>query len=208
MASPEIFTEDSSATVDCLGLQAFVDRERFGAIGICGLSGMAITAAGADTRIKAVATLSMYDRSRSISQGYRDSYTPEQRLKIRQYLSRQRWKDAETGTVGRGPHEISFDAANEPITKMMPVPEALPAGANRVLKAFFDYYVTRVHHDRAINFVSAWTATTPIPFFEFELMAHVRDVSPRPLLLVAGENAHSSSGLKTSMLQRPNRRSF
>ena len=64
MASPEIFTEDYSAAVDYVGLLPYVDRDRIGAIGICGLSGMAITAAGTDTRIKAVATLSMYDMSR------------------------------------------------------------------------------------------------------------------------------------------------
>ena len=87
MASPEIFTEDFSAAVDYLGLQDFIDREKIGVIGICGLSGMAIAAAGVDTRIKAVATASMYDMHRSISKGYMDSYTPKQRLKIRDYLS-------------------------------------------------------------------------------------------------------------------------
>ena len=67
VASPEIYTEDFSATVDFLGLQEIVDRERIGLQAICGLSGMAITAATADSRIKAVATASMYDMSRSIS---------------------------------------------------------------------------------------------------------------------------------------------
>lgn len=38
---------------------------------------MAITAAGTDTRIKAVATLSMYDMSRDMSKGHMDYYTME-----------------------------------------------------------------------------------------------------------------------------------
>ncbi len=125
MASPEIFTEDYSAAVDYVGLLPYVDRDRIGAIGICGLSGMAITAAGTDTRIKAVATLSMYDMSRDMSRGHMDYYTDEQRNKIKRYLSQQRWKDAETGTFVLGNHEIAFDEKNEPITGMMEVPEGI-----------------------------------------------------------------------------------
>jgi fermentation-respiration switch protein FrsA (DUF1100 family) len=59
VASPEIFTEDFSATVDFLGLQRRVDREGIGVQAICGMSGIAITAATSDSRIKAVATASM-----------------------------------------------------------------------------------------------------------------------------------------------------
>ena len=95
-SSPDIFTEDYSAAVDYLGLLDYVDRNRIGAIGICGLSGMAITAAGTDTRIKAVATLSMYDMSRDMSKGHQDYYTPEHIRKIRDYLSEQRWKDSDS----------------------------------------------------------------------------------------------------------------
>lgn len=59
-ASSDIFKEDYSAAVDYIGLLSYVDRERIGAVGICGLSGMAVTAAGTDTRMKAVASFSMY----------------------------------------------------------------------------------------------------------------------------------------------------
>src|SRR5918911_1414923 len=79
VASPDINTEDVSAAVDFLGLHKAVDRNRIGALGICGYSGMSLTAATSDSRIKAVATVSMYDMSRSISRGHRDSYTKGQR---------------------------------------------------------------------------------------------------------------------------------
>ena len=190
-ASPEIFTEDYSAAVDYIGLLEIVDRERIGAIGICGLSGMAITAAGTDIRIKAVATLSMYDMSRDMSKGHMDYYTEEQRNKIKKYLGEQRWKDAESGTFALGNHEIAFDENNEPITGMMEIPEELPEGADPAFAAFYDYYAKRARHPRAINFVSSWTATMPVSFWNFPLMANIKEVSPRPLLLIAGENAHS-----------------
>lgn len=190
-ASPEIFTEDYSAAVDYIGLLEMVDRERIGAIGICGLSGMAITAAGTDTRIKAVATLSMYDMSRDMSKRHMDYYTEEQRNKIKKYFGEQRWKDAENGTFALGNHEIAFDGNNEPITGMMEVPEVLPEGADPAFAAFYNYYAKRARHPRAINFVSSWTATMPVSFWNFPLMANIKEVSPRPILMIAGENAHS-----------------
>src|SRR5580765_7424468 len=79
------------------------------AMAICGLSGMALTAATGDSRIKAVATASMYDMSRSMSRSHKDGYTLEQRRKVVDYLSRQRWIDAEKGTFSLGLHEVPFD---------------------------------------------------------------------------------------------------
>ena len=179
-SSPDIFTEDYSAAVDCLGLLDYVDRNSIGAIGICGLSGMAITAAGTDTRIKAVATLSMYDMSRDMSKGHQDYYTPKQRRKIREYLSEQRWKDGESKTYALGNHEPYFDENNN-----------LPENADPVFAAFYNYYAKRAYHPRAINFVTSWTATMPVSFWNFPLMANIKDVYPTPILLVAGDRAHS-----------------
>lgn len=190
-ASPDIFTEDYSAAVDYIGLLPYVDRERIGAVGICGLSGMAITAAGTDTRIKAVATFSMYDMSRDMSKGHMDYYTEEQRNKIKKYLSEQRWKDAEDGTFALGNHEIAFDENNEPIIGMLEIPKELPEDADPAFAAFYNYYAVRARHPRAVNFVSSWTATMPVSFWNFPLMTNIKEVSPRPILLVAGENAHS-----------------
>ena len=192
VASPDINTEDYSAAVDFLGLQPAVDRERIGAIGICGLSGMALTAATSDSRIKAVATTSMYDMSRSISRSYRDSYTPEQRRKVVDYLSQQRWADAEAGSPALGLHEVPFDKSGNIVKGKRILPETLPANPDPVLAAFFDYYRTpRGFHARSINSTTAWTATTPMSFFSFPMHANIELISPRPVLLVAGENAHS-----------------
>lgn len=192
VASPDIFTEDFSAAVDHVGLLPDVDRERIGAIAICGLSGMALTAASGDSRIKAVATASMYDMSRSMSRSHKDGYTLEQRHKVIDYLSRQRWIDAEKGTFAPGFHEVPFDAKGQPLKGNRVLPEKLPADPDPVLAAFFDYYRTpRGFHPRAINSTTAWTATTPMSFFEFPLAANIAMIAPRPIMLVAGANAHS-----------------
>ena len=192
VASPDINTEDFSAAVDFLGLRQSVDRDRIGAIGICGFSGMALTAASSDSRIKAVATTSMYDMSRSISRGYRDSYTLEQRQKVIDHISQQRWADAERDEYALGYHEVPFDDAGNIVEGQRVLPESMPANADPVTRAFFDYYRTeRGFHPRGINSTTAWTATTPMSFFSFPMYANIEMISPRPILLVAGENAHS-----------------
>lgn len=79
IASPDINTEDFMAAVDFMGLQPYVDRERIGVIGICGMGGIALNAVAVDKRVKAVVASTMYDMSRVMSKGYNDSVTPEQR---------------------------------------------------------------------------------------------------------------------------------
>ncbi|VTO88847.1 unnamed protein product [Fusarium graminearum] len=59
--SAEYYAEAFSAAVDYLGLQEFVDRERIGGVGICGSGSFIISAAKIDSRLKAIATASMYD---------------------------------------------------------------------------------------------------------------------------------------------------
>jgi uncharacterized protein len=192
VGSPEIFTEDFSAAVDYIGLLPSVDRNRIGVLGICGLSGMALTAAASDSRIKAVATASMYDMSRSMSRGYKDGYTLEQRKKAIDYLSRQRWTDAETGKTSLGLHEVPFDENGNLVKGNRVLPDTLPGNPDPVLAAFFDYYRTpRGFHPRSVNSTTAWTATTPMSFFSFPMAANINMISPRPILLIAGEKAHS-----------------
>ncbi|MDX9859235.1 MAG: alpha/beta hydrolase [candidate division Zixibacteria bacterium] len=175
VASPDINTEDFSAAVDFLGMQSFVDRERIGIIGICGWGGMALNAAAIDKRIKAVATSTMYDMTRVMSKGYNDSMTPEQRTKILEQLAQQRWKDAENGTPAYQP------SYNE-----------LKGGEAQFLVDYHDYYMTpRGYHKRSVNSGNAWTQTTPLSFMNMPLLTYIKEISPRPILLIHGEKAHS-----------------
>lgn len=175
VASPDINTEDFMAAVDCLGLHASVDRERIGVIGICGWGGMALSAVAADKRVKAVATSTMYDMTRVMSRGYNDSVTPEQRAQALEQLSRQRWEDAANGTPAYQP------PYNE-----------LHGGEAQFLVDYHDYYMTpRGYHARAVNSGNAWTITTPMSFMNMPLLTYIKEIAPRPVLLIHGENAHS-----------------
>ena len=193
MGSPEIFTEDFHAAVDFVSNLRFVNPEGVGALGICGLSGMAITAAASDSRIKAVATSAMYDMSESISDHYRGAYyTDAQRQIVKRHLAKMRDAEAKTGSAIRGAHELGVDAAGAVQTFDTMFPDTLPAGADPVIRGFFDYYVKRAYHKNAMNSnTSAWDATTPYGFFDFNLMGNIAELGDTPVMLITGTAAHS-----------------
>ncbi|MDQ0967219.1 fermentation-respiration switch protein FrsA (DUF1100 family) [Flavobacterium sp. W4I14] len=177
VASPEINTEDFSAAVDFLGLQKNVDRSKIGIIGICGFGGFALNATAIDKRVKAVATTSLYDMTRVMSKGYNDVVTLEQRTKTLEDLSQQRWKDAEAGKPADGPRNL---------------PETLKGDEPQFVKEYFDYYRTpRGFQVNSVNSNGAWLITNPISFMNMPILSYVKEISPRPMLMIAGENAHA-----------------
>jgi uncharacterized protein len=177
VASPDINTEDFSAAVDYIGLQPSVDRNRIGIIGICGFGGMALNATAVDKRVKAVATTSMYDMSRVMSKGYYDKLTIEERTKMLEQMGEQRWQDAAKGVTASGPRIL---------------PGKLQGNEPQFVVDYFDYYRTpRGFHANSPNSNGAWTATNALSFMNMPLLTYIKEISPRPILLIAGENAHS-----------------
>jgi fermentation-respiration switch protein FrsA (DUF1100 family) len=176
IASPDINTEDFMAAVDYLGLHPSVDREKIGVIGICGWGGFALNAVAADKRVKAVVASTMYDMTRLMSKDYNDTRTLEQRTQMLDQLSRQRWADAEKGSPAYMP----------------PYNAEVPADAPQFAKDYHDYYMTpRGYHKRAVNSGNAWTQTTPLSFMNMPILSYIKEISPRPVLFVHGEKAHS-----------------
>ncbi|QQR97021.1 MAG: alpha/beta hydrolase [Sphingobacteriales bacterium] len=176
IASPDISTEDFSAAVDFIGLQNEVDRNKIGIIGICGFGGFALNATAVDKRVKAVATTSMYDISRVNAEGYFGSMTPEQRTKILEEMSLQRWEDAKNGTPKYPENGLGQTNEKSP----------------QFVREYYDYYKTdRGFHERSLNSNGAWTATNAMSFMNMPLLTYIKEIAPRPILLIAGENAHS-----------------
>lgn len=57
---------------------------------------------------------------------------------------------------------------------------------------YADYYMTpRGHHPRAVNSGNAWTQTNALSFMNMPLLTYIREIAPRPVLLIHGEKAHS-----------------
>ena len=176
VSSPDLFTENFSAGVDYLGLQEFVDREKIGVIGICGSGGFALSAAQVDPRIKAVATASMYDMS-AISRAFFNN--SEELFKAKDALSRQRWVDAENGY----PEYI-------PTFPEEPLDEA-PEGMAEPDGEWFRFYaVKRGHHPNARG---GFTTTSNLSFMNYDLLSHIDEIAPRPILFLVGDRAHSKS---------------
>ena len=176
VASPDINTEDFSAAVDYIGLLDSVNRDAIGVIGICGWGGMALNAVAVDKRVKAVVARTMYDMTRVMSKGYNDSVTLEERTKTLEQLSQQRWKDAEQGEPAYGP--VSLE---------------LSGGEPQFVVEYAGYYKSkeRGFHPRAINSNASWTLTMPLSFMNMPILSYIAEISPRPVLLIHGENAHS-----------------
>lgn len=173
VSSPELFSENISAGVDFLGLLPYVDREKISALGICGSGGFALSAAAADTRIKAVVTASMYDMSVAARLGM----TKEEIQEKKEKLSLQRWKDAEAGMPEYIP---SFP--EEPVSQ---IPEEIQG----IWREFFEFYATkRGHHPNALG---NFTTTSELSFMNYALNEHIQEISPRPLLFIVGEQAES-----------------
>ncbi len=173
VSSPDIFVENFSACVDFLGVQSFVDRERIGVIGICGSGGFALSAAQVDTRIKAVAVASMYDMTVAARLGF----DKKSLQKEKERLSYQRWVDFENGFPEYKP---SFP--EKPFKK---VPEGVPEPDAEWLRF---YAVKRGFHPNARG---GFTTTSNMAFINFSLLSHIDEISPRPILFVVGDRAHS-----------------
>jgi fermentation-respiration switch protein FrsA (DUF1100 family) len=174
LSSPDLFVEDFSAAVDYVGTRPFVDRNQIGVIGMCGSGGFAISAAQVDRRIKAVATISMYDISRAQANGWKDSFTEEDRNRILDAIAEQRYAEFEgnpPALTDRGA-PIGFDDNTDPIGR-----------------EFGEFYSTpRGYHP---NSLTQFTVTSSMSFMNFPLLTHIKSISPRPILFIMGEHAHS-----------------
>ena len=195
IASPEINTEDFSAAVDFLGLQNFVNREQIGILGICGWGGMALNAAVGDTRIKAVATSTMYDMTRVMANGYEinmkqnaqggyDRAQPqmdaEARYQLKVQLNNGRWEAAQNGYATLAP------AGNLD-------PKDITADTPKFIAEYADFYrAKRGFHPRAVNSnpQGSWATTVPLAFINMPILQRAGELRA-PALIVHGEKAHS-----------------
>lgn len=177
--SPDMYAETFSAAVDYLGTQAYVDRERIGVIGICGSGSFAISAAKIDPRLKAIATVSMYDMGAANRNGLHHGLSLEQRKAIIAEAAEQRYAEYTgektkytSGTV----HELNENST--PIEREFyefyrtPRGEVTPKGATKE---------TTTHP----------TLSSNVKFMNFYPFNDIETISPRPMLFITGENAHS-----------------
>lgn len=179
VVAPDIYAEDFSAAVDFLGTRPFVDRSRIGVIGVCGSGSFVISAAKIDPRIRAIATVSMYDMGAANRNGLRHSQTLAERRQILAEAAEQRYVEFTGGATrytGGTVHELT--ATTHPIQR-----------------EFFDFYRTPrgefTPEGSLPELTTHPTLTSNVRFMNFYPFADIETISPRPMLFITGESAHS-----------------
>lgn len=176
---PDVYSEDFSAAVDFLGTRSFIDKEKIGIIGVCGSGSFAVSAAKIDPRLKAIATVSMYDMGSASRNGLNHSQTLEQRKETQKQAAEQRYVeflDGDTKYIGGTTHKI--DENTDPIQK-----------------EFFEFYRTPrgeyTPKSSSPLLTTHPTLSSVVKFNNFYPFNDIETISPRPMLFITGDKAHS-----------------
>jgi fermentation-respiration switch protein FrsA (DUF1100 family) len=176
---PDVYAEAFSAAVDFLGTRPFVDREGIGALGICGSGSFVISAAKIDPRLKAIATVSMYDMGAVNRNGLKESQSLEQRKEIIAKAADQRY--------------VEFMGGETKWLNYLPL--KLSENADSIVREFHDFYRTPrgqcVPKGRTLELTQNRAITGEVKFLNFYPFNDIETISPRPMLFIAGETAHS-----------------
>jgi fermentation-respiration switch protein FrsA (DUF1100 family) len=176
---PDLYAEAFSAAVDFLGTREFIDRNRIGVIGVCGSGSFAISAAKIDPRMKAVATVSMYDMGAANRNALNHSQTLEQRKETIAKAAEQRYVEFTGG-------ETAYTGGTDLV---------LNENTNPIQREFYDFYRTP-RGQYTPKGASSQTTTKPTlssntKFMNFYPFNDIETISPRPLLFITGDKAHS-----------------
>lgn len=177
--APDLYAEAFSAAVDYLGTHTFVDRERIGVLGICGSGSFVISAAKIDPRMKAIATVSMYDMGAANRNALNHSLTLEQRKQIIAAAAEQRYTEFEGGEVAvSGGTDLELTEDTHPIQR-----------------EFYDFYRTSrgefTPAGASDQRTTKPTVTSNVKFMNFYPFNDIETISPRPMLFITGDQAHS-----------------
>ena len=167
--------DDVSGMVDFLTSLSYVDTDRIASLGICGGGGYTLAAAQVDKRIKAVATLSMFNTGRVRRNGFMDGDTANIQTRL------QKAADARNKELK---NEVTYEGDNPPMTEdqLRALMEKLPAGLYR---DGVEYYgITHAHP----NANSRYTTESLMHLIAFDVDDRM-DLIDQPLLMMAGDIA-------------------
>lgn len=177
VSSSDIFMEDFSAGVDYLGSLSYVDRENIGGIGICGSGGFLLGAAVIDVRIKAVASIVMYDIP-GLNNNI-DNITEWNNTIMS--LKEARWEDV---NKGKSEAPIIYEPNRE--YENGHYPSYPNEEFDKIWRVF--YSTKRGHHPRSTG---GFTSTSMFSIGYIPVTTNIEKISPRPILFITGDIAHS-----------------
>ena len=172
--APEIYTEDISAAVDYLVTRDYIDKSRIGVIGICGSGSFALSAAKIDPRIKAVATISMYDMGGASRNGLNHSVSLDQRKLLAKEAAYERYNFALNRKM-----KYTGGTDNE-----------ITVNTSQIQREFYDFYRTKrgAFGDETSTHPTLISNTKFMNFYPLE---DLDMIAPRALLFITGDKAHS-----------------
>jgi fermentation-respiration switch protein FrsA (DUF1100 family) len=179
LVSPDMYAEAFSAAVDYLGTQGLIDRSRIGAIGICGSGSFVISAAKIDPPLKAIATVSMYDMGAANRNALQHSQTVEQRKATIAAAAEQRYSEFTGG-------EKKYTSGTV---------DVLSVDLHPIEREFYDFYRTPRGEVTPKGTTRLLTThpmlTSNVKFMNFYPFNDIETISPRPMLFITGDQAHS-----------------
>lgn len=174
--NPTFRIGDTRGMIDYISQYPGVDKNRIGAFGVCGGGGYTIAAAKGDKRIKAVATLSMFNTGRVRRNGYCDSQLETIQERLRQ-ASEARQQEAETG-ITVYPQKPKQKAADD--KQKAPTFDLYNEGA---------FYYGKSKYAHANDGASA-PLSCMLDLMTWDATDHI-DLIDQPLLMMVGEKADS-----------------
>jgi fermentation-respiration switch protein FrsA (DUF1100 family) len=179
VVAPDIYSETFSAAADYLGTRPFIDRERIGVIGICGSGSFSISAAKIDPRLKAIATISMYDMGAASRNALNNSLTLERRKEIIAEAAEQRYVEFEGGET-----KYTSGTVHEINERSHPIEIE-----------FYEFYRTPrgefTPEGSSPKLTTHPTLSSNTKFMNFYPFNDIETISPRPMLFITGDEAHS-----------------
>lgn len=171
--NPAFRVEDIHGMADIIETFKGVDPARIGALGICGGGGYTIKASQTDKRLKAVATLSMFNSGIVRKDGFLDS-AKDTTLKRLHEASEQRSKEALGEKILRTPATETAQISDEELAKM---PTLYREG--------YIYYGKTHRHP---NSTFQYTVRSNLDLFTFDARENM-ELIDQPLLMMAGADA-------------------
>lgn len=176
MESPADRVQDIRSAIGYLSSLPQVDAARIGTLGICAGGGYTLHEAQSDLRVKAVAGVVTYDIGDATRNGIEGSpVSAADRLTLLQSVDAQ----------------LNKEAAGAPllVEQLLPSRDALNASTPNFVREATEYYLTpRGAHPNARN---RYVVTSPGLHMAYYPLEHMADISPRPVLLIAGEKAET-----------------
>lgn len=166
--APELYSESFSAAADYLTTLDQVDNDRIAVLGICASGSFAINELKVDTRLKALATVSLTDMG-AVARGQRDAMGTH-------------------AMVEQASDTRSLEVAGQKTSYTSGTPEEIGPDSDAFSTEFYDFYRTQ---RGAAATTTHPTLTSFAKLLNFYSLSDIKTISPRPLLFIAGENAMS-----------------